>query len=29
MAASMIALYGIGIGVVWIFGKRQPKDDNG
>jgi sec-independent protein translocase protein TatC len=30
MAASMIALYGIGIGVVWIFGKRPPaEDDNG
>jgi sec-independent protein translocase protein TatC len=28
MAGSMIALYAIGIGVVWIFGKRQPSDDH-
>jgi sec-independent protein translocase protein TatC len=29
MAGSMIALYAIGIGVVWIFGKRRADDDNG
>jgi sec-independent protein translocase protein TatC len=27
MAGSMIALYVIGIGVVWIFGKKKPTDE--
>jgi sec-independent protein translocase protein TatC len=29
MAGSMIALYAIGIGVVWLFGTRRSDEDNG
>ena len=27
MAASMIVLYVIGIGVVWMFGKKREPDE--
>jgi Sec-independent protein secretion pathway component TatC len=27
MATSMIVLYALGIGVVWMFGKKKTEDD--
>ncbi|SVC90375.1 uncharacterized protein METZ01_LOCUS343229 [marine metagenome] len=27
MAAPMIVLYGISIGIAWVFQKSQPDDD--